>query len=179
MKMQNELPSYLISEQECRSDMHALVPGSFDPITVGHMNIIDRAAEKFQKVTAAVFVNSEKEYMLSLSQKTELLTCACRHLPNVKTTFDVGYLCDFCRANGIEVIVKGVRNEKDYAYECRMAEYNYEHSGARTLLLPANEELTEISSTFVKSRLLEGKSVSQYLPEGVKEPLFRMLLQQL
>ncbi len=177
--MQNKLPYYLISEQECRSDMHALVPGSFDPITVGHMDIIERAAKKFQKVTAAVFVNAEKEYMLSLSQKTELLACACRHLPNVKTTFDVGFLCDFCRQNDIDIIVKGVRNDKDYAYECRMAEYNYEHAGTRTLLLPAKEELTGISSTFVKSRLLEGKSVSQYLPKGVEEPLFHMLLQQL
>ncbi len=177
--MQSELPEYLIAEEQCRADMHALVPGSFDPITVGHMDIIERAAERFDRVTAAVFVNAEKEYLLTLSQKTELLSIACKGLANVRATCDVGMLCDFCRENGIDVIVKGVRDEKDYAYECKMAEYNYLRAGVRTLLLTAKEDLAGVSSTFVKGCLLEGKSVSKFLPKGVEEPLFHMLLQQL
>lgn len=178
-KMQSELPNYLIAKEQCSAEMHALVPGSYDPVTVGHMDIIGRAADLFDRVTAAVFVNAEKEYLLTLSQKTELLSCACKGLANVKVTSDVGMLYDFCRQNGIDVIVKGVRNEKDYAYECKMAAYNYEHAGVRTLLLKAREDLAEVSSTFVKSCLLEGKSVAKWLPQGVEEPLFNMLLQQL
>ena len=166
-------------EEECHSGMHALVSGSFDPVTVGHLDIIKRAAQKFQKVTACVFVNPAKEYLLSLAQKEELLKIACKDLFNVTVTSDVGMLYAFCLANGVDVIVRGVRNEEDRVFELRSAQFNYEHGGIKTLLLPAAEDLQQVSSSDLKHRLLVGENVGKLLPEGVEEPFFNILLQQL
>ena len=179
MQMPSELPAYLMQDESCTSDLHALVPGSYDPVTVGHKSIIEMASKRFKKVTAAVFVNAEKEYLLSISEKTELLQTACRDLPNVRVTFDVGMLYEYCRQNGIDVIVKGVRNEKDFEYECRMAKFNFEQCGVKTLLLPADLQVQHVSSSLVKQKLLQGESVSEFLPQGVEEPFLNMLLQQL
>ena len=179
MRKSNDLPPYLIEGQACTRAMRALVPGSFDPVTVGHMNIIRRASEMFDHVTAAVLVNAQKQYLLTLSEKTLLLECACKDLGNVHVTHDEGMLYEFCQKNGIDVIVKGVRNEADYAYECQMASYNYEHAGVRTLLLEADPALEQVSSTLVKQGLSSCETVLQWLPEGAKEPFLNMLQQRL
>ena len=88
-------------------------------------------------------------------------------------------VCDFCKENGINVIVRGVRNEKDLAFELLSAEYNYAHSGVKTLLLSATESFAEVSSTSVRDRLIAGENVADLLPKGVEEPLFNILLQRL
>ena len=179
LKVKTEAYPYLISAEECRYEMHALVTGSFDPVTVGHLDIIKRAAAQFEKVTAAVFVNAQKEYLLSLSEKIELLRIACLPYTNVQVTGDPGMVCDFCIENGVDVIVRGVRNEKDMAFEQLSAEYNYRHSGVRTLLLSASESFLQVSSSFLKEKLIAGESVADLLPEGVEEAFFNMLLQRL
>jgi pantetheine-phosphate adenylyltransferase len=171
--------NFLISEDECTSAMHALITGSFDPVTVGHLDIIKRASNKFQKVTACVFVNPNKEYLLSLAEKEALLRIACKNLSNVSVTSDVGMVCDFCKAKGVDVIVRGVRNEEDRVFELVSAKYNWEHSGIKTLLLPADPAFTEISSSDLKHRLQTGENVGKLLPDGVEEPFFNILLQQL
>ena len=177
--MQCENKPFLIREEECTRSMHALITGSFDPVTVGHVDIVSRVAQRFEKVTAAVFVNAQKEYLLSLSEKIELLRIACLPFPNVRVTGDPGMVCDFCKANDVDVIVRGVRDEKDLAFELLSAEYNFAHSGVRTLLLTASEEYRHISSSFLKERLIAGESVGELLPKGVEEPFLNILLQQL
>ena len=170
---------YLISQEECYADMHALVTGSFDPVTIGHTDIIERAANKFKKVTAAVFVNAQKEYLLSLAEKTELLCIACSSYENVRVTADSGMVCDFCKEHCVDVIVRGVRDERDLAFERLSAEFNYSHCGVRTLLLPANDTFRHVSSSFLKEKLIAGESIGQLLPQGVEEPFLNMLLQRL
>ena len=177
--MPSESRPYLIEPEQCRRDMHALVTGSFDPVTVGHMDVIARVAKVFDKVTAAVFVNPQKEYLLTLSEKTELLHIACLPYTNVRVTGDSGMVCDFCREHGIDVIVRGVRDEKDMAFEHLSAEYNYTHSGVKTLLLAASDAFRQVSSSFLKERLIAGESVGDLLPQGVEEPFLNMLLQRL
>ena len=179
LTVKTEAYPYLISEAECNGSMHALVTGSFDPVTVGHLDIIKRAATRFDKVTAAVFVNAEKQYLLTLSEKIDLLRRACLPYSNVTVTGDPGMVCDFCKQHGVDVIVRGVRDEKDLAFELLSAEYNHAHSGVRTLLLSADEAFCRVSSTFVKEKLLSGESVAELLPPGVEEPFFNILLQRL
>ena len=175
----NKYERPLIAEADCRSDMHALVTGSFDPVTVGHMDVIERAAKQFGKVTAVVFVNPDKEYLLSLAEKSELLRLACRHLPNVQVMSDTGMVCDFCIKHKVDVIVRGVRGEQDMDFEQRCAAYNYEHSGVPTLLLQADARYRTVSSSALKQKLRLGESVGDWLPDGVEEPFLNMLLQQL
>jgi len=172
-------PSYLVLEEECSGKMHALVAGSFDPVTKGHMDIISRAAKMFQKVTVCAFVNPDKEYLLSLDEKRELLSAACKDLANVTVASDSGMLYAFCNAHGIDLIVKGVRNNEDAAVEYAAAAFNYEHGGVKTLLLEADPDLLSVSSSLVKDRLIEGKSISELLPKGVEKPFLNMLLQRL
>ena len=174
-----EEKEYLTTENECSYNMHALVTGSFDPVTVGHADIIARAAKCFEKVTAAVFVNAQKEYLLSLPEKIALLQIACRPYENVTATGDSGMVCDFCKEHGIDVIVRGVRDEKDLAFELLSAEYNYRHCGVRTLLLSSSDDFRQVSSSFLKEKLIAGESVAHLLPEGVEEPFLNMLLQRL
>ncbi len=130
-----------------------LVSGSFDPITKGHIEIIKKACDMCDNVIVGVFNNEEKEYLFDLSARVKLCRLACEEMPNVQVVGDSGMVCDFCKANNIDLIVRGFRNKVDYEYETQMAKYNFQHSGVITYLLPASEKFDDISSSKARYEL--------------------------
>lgn len=145
----------------------ALVTGSFDPVTKGHEEVIRRAAEEYSEVYAVVFASQEKKGFFSMKRRLELLKAVCAKFPNVKTDLSLGYVADYAKKIKAAAIVRGVRDGKDIVYEEPMARYNFEHSGVKTVLLQAPEELRNISSTRVRELLLAEKDPSSLLPKEI------------
>lgn len=143
----------------------ALIPGSFDPITLGHVNIIERTAKMFDKVYVAVMNNdsskysselSSKSYMFTAEERLKMVTLSTSHIENVETISSSGMLIDLFDELGATAIVKGIRNEKDLEYEMIHAKWNKEHNDrAETLFLPADENLCSVSSTAVRQLMTE------------------------
>ena len=139
----------------------AVVPGSFDPMTTGHINIIERAAALFDKVFVAVMINDKKKYMFSAEQRTEIAKLSLAHIDNVEVIFDDGMLSDLALRLDACAIVKGIRDYKDYQYEFEMEQYNYKKNPkAQTVFLPCDVGAREISSTAVRERINSGKDIS-------------------
>lgn len=162
----------------------ALLPGSYDPITTGHMDVIRRAAALFDRVIVAVMTNDMrayvadakvKQYMFSMEERTEMARLACAEFGNVQVICSGGRLIDLVDEVGADVIVKGVRNEADYAYEQKHALYNRAHNPkAETLYLPADPAYDHISSTLVRERIEAGQSIADIVPAAVAEYVRRM-----
>ena len=150
----------------------ALIPGSFDPITNGHVDVIRRAAAMFDEVVVAVMTNDMrayvadapvKHYMFTMEQRQQLVALACQELENVWVIASTARLIDLFDAVDASVIVKGIRNETDYLYEQKHALWNRGHNPrAETLYLPCDDALSEISSTAVRALIEQGKT-----PEGL------------
>lgn len=138
----------------------ALVPGSFDPITLGHVNIIERAAKIFDKVYVAVMINdsakydkslSSKQYMFDMEERLELVRLSIAHIENAEAIARSCMLIDLCDELEVTAVVKGIRNAADLEYEMIHAKWNKAHNDrAETLFLPADETLTSVSSTRVR-----------------------------
>lgn len=144
----------------------ALVPGSFDPITVGHMNIIKRACKMFDKVYVTAFINSAKTPRFDTESKLKLIQAACAGLDNVICGFDSGMLADYCAQNGICAVVKGVRSSADFDYEAKMALFNRKKNPELdTVLLYADPGFEDISSTALCNLMRNGENYEKYLPE--------------
>ena len=143
-----------------------VIPGSYDPVTVGHADLIRRAALLFDGVHAVVFRNSAKEAMFTLEARVEMLRAACGGMANVTVAVTDGLLADYAAKVGAAAIVKGVRSASDLNYEGTLAAINREIGGAETVLLPARAEHSFISSSFVREMLRYGKDVSKYVPEA-------------
>lgn len=147
----------------------AVVPGSFDPITLGHLDIITRAAEVFNKVIVAVGRNSSKNYMFTPDRRLELVADAVADMPNVRAASIDGLLIDFCRENDASVIVKGVRFGSDFDYELQMAQMNRALSGIETALLPAGRQYGTVSSTILREVAHNGGDISQFVTPAVNQ----------
>jgi pantetheine-phosphate adenylyltransferase len=155
----------------------ALLPGSYDPITVGHMDVIRRASALFDRVIVAVMTNDMrayvadakvKEYMFLMDERTEMARLACEDLLNVTVISSTARLIDLVDELGADVIVKGVRNESDYLYEQQHALYNRAHNPkAETLYLPADPAFDHISSTLVRARMTAGACIDDIVPPAV------------
>lgn len=155
----------------------ALIPGSFDPITRGHLDIICRAAGIFERVVVAVMHNDmtryvpgavAKQYLFSPTERAELVTLACADLSNVEVVTDGGLLIDLFERVGADVIVKGLRDETDYRYEQTHALWNRAHDPrAETLYMPTDPALSEVSSTRVRAELAAGRVPDELLPPTV------------
>ena len=142
----------------------AIVPGSFDPMTIGHVDIVERAAKIFDTVVVMVMINSQKNYMFTTEQRYQLAKLSCDHIPNVKVLYSEGMLVDVVRELGANAIVKGVRTIKDFKYEQEMAYYNKSRNPeAETMYLPCNPDLKRISSTLVRKYITEGKPLENIL----------------
>ena len=145
---------------------HALIPGSFDPMTLGHLDIVKRACAAYDKVTVAVMINDSKQYAHTIEERAEMARLTVAELPQVQVVVDRGMLVDLFDRIGADVIVKGVRNEKDRAYEEEMAAYNLARNPrAKTVLLEADPALDALSSTAVREMLARGRR-----PEGLLAP---------
>ncbi len=139
----------------------AIIPGSFDPMTLGHLDLVKRALKIFDKVVVAVMVNDQKEYMFSVEERIEIARLSCRDLENVEVIYDDGMLFELADRVGACAIVKGVRNAKDYKYEAEMANYNhYKNSKVETMLLQSTENFMSVSSTELRKRIIHNIDIS-------------------
>lgn len=150
----------------------ALVPGSFDPITNGHLNIIKRACAMFDKVYVTVFINAQKTSRFPLEKRLEMIRAACEGLDNVVCDKNEGMLADYCREKGITAVVKGARSAVDFEYEMDMAHFNRERNPMLdTIILCAEKGLEEISSTALYNLIVEKKDYSNFVPDKVSDIL--------
>jgi len=156
----------------------AVCPGSFDPVTHGHVDVFLRAAELFDEVTVAVLVNKKKSSLFTVEERIALLTGELGHLPNVRIDSFYGLLVDYCRVNEIPAIVKGLRAITDFDYELQMAQMNYGLAGIETLFVSTNPLYSYLSSSLVKEVATYGGDVSGLVPPRVHEALLARLAEQ-
>ena len=147
--------------------MKVILPGSYDPITLGHLDIIRRAAEKFDEVFVVVFVNPNKKYRFSVEDRVAMLMLATEEFDNVLVSFSDGRVVDYMREHNIEKIIKGYRKEADLPWELEQAEYNKKHGGYETELWLCRSGLENISSTAAREALSLGEKCNDLLPEVV------------
>ena len=148
--------------------MSVILPGSYDPVTVGHLEVIRRAAREFDEVYAVIFVNPNKKYRFSLEDRLRMLSLATEELDNVLVSYSSGLVVDYMRDHGIEKIVKGYRTEADLPWEREQADFNRRH-GYETLLWRCEPEYERVSSTAVRDALDRGDDASPLLPQPVLE----------
>lgn len=149
----------------------ALTAGTFDPVTLGHLDIIERAAALFDEVVVGIFENPAKVKQFPLEIRFAALSKAVEHLPNVKVVIGEGFLAKYALDIGACALVKGARNGTDFDYEKVMADYNKLHFGVETLLLVSDTKYDNVSSSLVREKLARGEDVSELLPKGVSEIL--------
>jgi pantetheine-phosphate adenylyltransferase len=149
----------------------AVVPGSFDPITMGHLDIIERAASQFDRLVVAVLENPRKEGLFTVEERLELIRDQVADLPNVAVERFQGLLVDFCAAAGVGVIIKGLRAVSDFEYELQMAQMNRRMAGVETLFLSTSPEHSYLSSSLVKEIARWGGPLTGTVPKSVEEAL--------
>lgn len=147
-----------------------LVPGSFDPATLGHRFLVKEASERYGRVLCVAFINPDKEYTFSVEERLSLMRAQFEGIENVSVDYSDGMLADFCREHGVSVILKGYRNETDREYELSMAAENKKRfDGAVTELIKSPDELLCVSSTAVRKMLASGGDASHLLGERVAQ----------
>ena len=148
----------------------AVYPGSFDPITLGHMNIIRRAARAFDTVVVLVLANSEKNCTCSIDERVSLIRKCIEDLPNVEVATFSGLLAEYCRTRENPVIVKGLRAVSDFEYEFQMALINNKiNPDLETVFLTAAEKYTYLSSSAVRELAKYGADLSGFVPRQILE----------
>lgn len=145
-----------------------LCPGSFDPITNGHLDIIIRARDIFGSVVVAVGANSQKNYLFG-DQRIDLVRRALAGQPGIEVAEIDGLLADFCRERGIRVVVKGLRFGADFDFELQMSHMNNDLADLETMLLPASREYLSLSSTILRQIMKLGGDFSAYVPPVVEQ----------
>jgi len=153
----------------------AVFPGTFDPPTNGHLDIIGRAAAAFGEVIVAAGINQSKSRLFDPGERVEMLSELVAQYPNVRVGTFEGLLVDYCRAEGAGVIVKGLRSAADYDYELQMAHLNHAMTGVDTMFLPTRAENAFISSSWVKEIARLGGDVAAFVPPGVHARLLKKL----
>jgi pantetheine-phosphate adenylyltransferase len=153
----------------------AVCPGSFDPVTNGHLDIISRAARLFDEVIVAVLVNQSKKGLFSIEDRLEMLGDVTKPYDNVRLETFQGLLVDFCRAQDAMVVVKGLRAVSDFDYELKMAQMNIGLAGVETLFMPTNPVHSFLSSSLVKEVAKWGGDVSAHVPDAVARRLTERL----
>ena len=142
-------------------------PGSFDPVTNGHLDIVGRAAALFDEVTIVVAVNRSKAGLFTVEERLELLAEVTGHWSNVRLDSFEGLLVDFCRDRGIPAIVKGLRAVSDFDYELQMAQMNRQLAGVETLFVPTSATYSYLSSSLLKEVAAHGGDVDGLVPDVV------------
>jgi len=155
----------------------AVCPGSFDPVTNGHLDIITRAAQLYDEVIVAVGANLSKSTVFTPTERAELIREATKELDNVRVDHFEGLIVDFCRRNGISAIIKGLRAVSDFDYEMQMAQMNYSQAGVETLFMTTNPLYAFLSSSLVKEFCKYGGDVSGLVPANVLHHLSARLAQ--
>ena len=155
--------------------IRVVCPGSFDPVTNGHLDIISRAARLHDEVIVAVLRNLHKSTLFAVDERVELLREVTKGQANVRVERFDGLIVDFCRANDVSAIVKGLRAVSDFDYEMQMAQMNYNQAGVETLFMTTNPLYAFLSSSLVKEFARYGGDVAGLVPA----PVLRMLTERL
>jgi pantetheine-phosphate adenylyltransferase len=156
----------------------AVCPGSFDPVTNGHLDIVERAAGLFDEVVVAVGVNASKTRLFSADERIDMLTEACAGWDNVRVDSFTGLLTDFCLAHDVHAIVKGLRAVSDFDYELQMAQMNSSLAPIETVFVPTSPEWSFLASSLVKEVATFGGDVSGLVPGFVLERLTARLAER-
>ena len=149
----------------------AVCPGSFDPVTFGHLDVFARAAEQFDHVTVAVLQNSTKAGLFTMDQRIEMITECVKPYPNIVVDTFKGLLVDYCRDHGISAIFKGLRAVSDFDYELQMAQVHIQASGVETMFMATSPTHSFLSSSIVKELAHFGGDVSSMVPTNVNAAL--------
>ena len=156
----------------------AVCPGSFDPVTLGHLDIVGRASAVYDEVTVAVLVNKKKSSLFTVDERIEMLREATAGYGNVVVDSFHGLLVDWCRAHDVPVIVKGLRAISDFDYELQMAQMNHGLAGVETLFMTTNPLYSFLSSSLVKEVATYGGDVAHLIPAPVHERLRERLAER-
>ena len=149
----------------------AVCPGSFDPVTLGHVDVFERACAQFDEVVVAVLVNPSKKGMFTADERIDLIRESTTHLPNLRVESGQGLVVDFARARGMSAIVKGLRSSTDFEYELQMAQMNKHVAGVDTFFIASAPQFSFVSSSLAKEVAGLGGDVSDLLPEPVNARL--------
>jgi pantetheine-phosphate adenylyltransferase len=155
----------------------AVCPGSFDPVTNGHLDIVGRTSKLFDEVIIGVLINHSKSGLFTIEERIDMLREVTAPYGNVRVDSFHGLLVDFCRAQQAAVVVKGLRAVSDFDYELQMAQMNNGLAGVETLFMPTNPLYSFLSSSLVKEVAKWGGDVSQHVPDLVGERLLTRLRQ--
>jgi pantetheine-phosphate adenylyltransferase len=149
----------------------AVCPGSFDPVTLGHIDIFERAAAQFDEIVVAILINPNKQGMFSVDERIELIEESTKHLPNLRVESGQGLVVDFVKARGLTAIVKGLRTGTDFEYELQMAQMNKHVAGVDTFFVATTPQYSFVSSSLAKEVAVLGGDVSALLPDPVNARL--------
>jgi pantetheine-phosphate adenylyltransferase len=153
----------------------AVCPGSYDPPTNGHLDIIERASGLFDEVIVAVLINKSKKGLFAVDERMQMLRDVSAHLPNVRVDSWHGLLVQYCQQHDVQAIVKGLRAVSDFDYELQMAQMNQQLTGVETLFMPTSPVNSFLSSSLVKEVATYGGEVSHLLPDIVHKRLVQRL----
>jgi pantetheine-phosphate adenylyltransferase len=153
----------------------AVCPGSFDPVTLGHIDIFERAAAQFDELVVAILVNPTKQSMFDLDERIAMINESTTHLPNLQVEAGQGLVVDFVRSRGLSAIVKGLRAGTDFEYELQMAQMNKHIAGVDTFFIATTPRYSFVSSSLAKEVAILGGDVSDLLPEPVNRRLHEKL----
>lgn len=149
----------------------AVCPGSFDPVTNGHLDILGRASRLFDEVVVGVLINQSKSGLFTVDERIAMLREVTLPYDNIRVESFRGLLVDFCRAQQASVLVKGIRAVSDFDYELQMAQMNIGLGGVETLFMPTNPTYSFLSSSLVKDVAKWGGDVSPHVPDLVRRAL--------
>ena len=149
----------------------AVCPGSFDPVTLGHIDIFERASAQFDEVVIAVLVNPAKAGMFTVEERIAMITESTGHLGNLRVEAGQGLVVDFVRSRGLTAIVKGLRTGMDFEYELQMAQMNKHIAGVDTFFVATTPRYSFVSSSLAKEVAAFGGDVSDLLPDAVNRRL--------
>lgn len=146
----------------------AIFPGSFDPITLGHHDIIQRSVRLFDEVIVAIGINADKKYMFSLEERKAFIEDAFKHEPKVKVVTYKGLTVDFCQKNNVEFILRGLRNPADFEFEKAIAHTNRDLAPIETVFLLTAASTSYISSSIVRDVIRNNGDYTKLVPDSVK-----------
>ena len=150
----------------------SVFPGSFDPITLGHQNIVERATPLFDKIIVAIGKNATKKYHFSLEQRIEMIKLTFNNNPKIEIVSYTGLTVDFCKQQNANYILRGIRNIADYTYENSIAQMNHAmEKDIETIFMSTIPELSAINSTIVRDIIINGGDASQFVPAEIHNKL--------
>jgi len=158
--------------------LRAIYPGSFDPITNGHIDIIERSADKFDKITVAVLNNKSKNAFFNVDEKMDLIRQATKHIKNIEVDSFTGLLIEYAKKKDINVIIRGLRAVSDYEYEMQMALANRKlYADLETFFMVSSTEYSFLSSSIVREVSYFGGDIAPFVPKYVEEAIHKKLME--